>query len=289
MQVLTEAEFADLCREQGARVVEHRGRYWQETFPGFYEPLPFLARLSAEEATRPTWRCWGYRAVLAEEDGIQANAVMPVHLIRGLQSYGERSLQRKKKEGLRQALKRLAFLHLTDSALLEQQGYDVYLSHARRLNMPHPMRRASYVQMVRNWTKDRRQMVIAGLYDGVLCGYGYSYVVEDTGYLATLHIASEAMHTKVGVGLYFIPLQVMQRYGISSATCGLHRSENPGLATFKCRVGFELGNLPCRFWAPPLMAPAIALFRPHTYYRFTGRVPRRIRDAIAEHTQELRR
>lgn len=280
VQVLTEPEFAALRREEGARVVEHRGRYWQEILPGFYEPLPYLARLRAEEATRPTWRCWGYRAALADEDMAEAEAAMPIHIIRDLQSYGEWALKRQQKQDLRRALKEMVFLHLTDSVLLEHQGYDVYSSHARRLNIRCGLQKSSYLEMIRNWTKDCRQLVIVGLCNGVLCGYGHSYLVEDTGYLATLHIATEALQTNVGVALYFIILEVMQRRKISLATSGLHRPENKGLAVFKRRVGFELTNIPCRFSVPPLVASGIRTLRPYTYYRFTGRVPQRIRESI---------
>jgi len=282
VRVLTEAEFAALRREEGARVVEHRGRYWQEILPGFYEPLPYLARLRTEEATRPTWRCWGYRAALADEDSAEANATMPVHIIRDLQSYGDNRLERRKKENLRRALQKLVFLHLTDPALLDEQGYDVYSSHAERLKVPRVLRKGSYLKTVRSWTKDRRQLVIGGLCDGVLCGYMHSYVIEDVGYLATLHVATEALRTNVSVALYFFTFGVMSRCGATMATAGLHRPEQKGLARFKRHVGFELADIPCRLVFPPLVAFGIRILRPYTYYRFTGRVPQRISESVAD-------
>jgi len=282
VRVLAEAEFAALRREEGARVVEHRGRYWQEILPGFYEPLPYLARLRTEEATRPTWRCWGYRAALADEDSAEANATMPVHIIRDLQSYGESKISRRKRDHLRQSLRTLSLLHLTDSALLAERGYEVYLSHARRLKMNRVLSKDDYLGLVRSWTKDRRQLVIAGLHDGVLCGYMHSYLVEHVGYLATLHIATEALHTNLSVALYFITLRIMSRYHATTATVGLHRPEQKGLGRFKHHLGFELAYIPCRLVLPPFVAFGIRTLRPYTYYRFTGRVPQRISESVAD-------
>lgn len=51
---MTEAEFANWQRQEGIRVIQHRGRYWKETVFGFWEPLHWIARLSEREATSPS-------------------------------------------------------------------------------------------------------------------------------------------------------------------------------------------------------------------------------------------
>ena len=288
VEILTEAELAGLRREQGARVVEHCGRYWQETLPGFYEPIPPLARLRAQEVTRPTWRCWGCRAILAEEDVLQANAAMPVHVMSDVQSFGEWRLDRRKRENLRSALKQLTFLTLTDSLLLESQGYEVYSSQVCRLGLRHGLKEADYLSLVRSWTRDSRQLVIAGLRDNKLCGYMVSYVVGDTGYLAKLHVATDALDSNVAVGLYFHSLSAMIREGIGVVHCGSVLPESPGLVAFKRHLGFTVVALPSRFVVPPLVEPLMKLLRPYAYYRFTGRTTWRMKRNSAELPRELR-
>ena len=67
-KALTEAELAERRREDGARVIQHGGHYWEQVgAPGFYEPVHLLARLTPEEATAPTPLSWGYRAALRAE------------------------------------------------------------------------------------------------------------------------------------------------------------------------------------------------------------------------------
>src|SRR3954465_2716833 len=44
--VLREADMARYLRAMGRRVVEHRGRQWEQILPGFYRPAHPLARLS---------------------------------------------------------------------------------------------------------------------------------------------------------------------------------------------------------------------------------------------------
>ncbi len=75
---MTETEMASWRCAQGAHVVYHRGRYWEEVRPGFYQPLHWLARLSTEQATRPALLCWGFRAALNEDDAAVANGSMIV-------------------------------------------------------------------------------------------------------------------------------------------------------------------------------------------------------------------
>ena len=46
--VVGEAEKAQMLRRDGRRVVVHRGRWWAQTRPGFFQPVHALARLSEE-------------------------------------------------------------------------------------------------------------------------------------------------------------------------------------------------------------------------------------------------
>ena len=61
---LAESECACWLKKDGAHIVCHRGRYWHEVKPGFYDTVHLLARLAAREATRPAAFSWGFRATL---------------------------------------------------------------------------------------------------------------------------------------------------------------------------------------------------------------------------------
>ena len=140
VRVLSDKELASALRERGAKVVEHRERFW--TYggsPGFLVPIHPLARMTPEEATRPTLLCWGYLAALRESAASRANGAIVPYLIGDLKSYGESRLTRRKREALRQCRRETRIVQLTDSALLDRQGYRVYLSYAERLAVKHPL------------------------------------------------------------------------------------------------------------------------------------------------------
>jgi hypothetical protein len=56
-----EEALAALRRRMGHRVLTHRGRYWTEAPRGFYQPIHWLARQRADEATAPRSLAWGFR------------------------------------------------------------------------------------------------------------------------------------------------------------------------------------------------------------------------------------
>lgn len=85
---MTEEEFANWYRERGMHVIQHQGRYWKETIPGFYQPLHWMARLNVEQATRPTPLCWGFQTTLSEDAVAVSNGSMPIHLLSNIDNYG---------------------------------------------------------------------------------------------------------------------------------------------------------------------------------------------------------
>ncbi len=89
LMALTEDELASMRIEEGDHVVLHAGRYWRATFRGFYQPIHLLARMSIAEVSRPTRFCWGYRAVLTEQDAHLANGSMPVYVMANATTFVE--------------------------------------------------------------------------------------------------------------------------------------------------------------------------------------------------------
>jgi len=270
VRVLSEADLASALRERGERVVEHRGRFWTPVAPGFWMPIHPLARLTAEQATRPALASWGYMAAMQGSVTSRANGVIVTYLVRDLEGYGEACLTRRKREALRQCRRQVRVVQLTDSRLLDQQGHQVYLSYAQRLGVRDPLDVDAYQRMVQSWW-DGRRLVLAGLIGDRLVGYMDSYAAEGTLYLNNIHVLAAAFPTNITTGLYFETLEAYRRSAlVTEAVGGLHQPEKPGLTTFKASLGFEVVAVPAYH---RMIRPVGALFRrlrPLTYYRLTG-------------------
>ena len=268
---MSEREYADWLGRTGHKVLECEGRFWEEILPGFYEVLPYLARLSTDEARRPTRFAWGYRATL--EDGARhaANGFMPVHLIRDLRNYGLHMVRPEHRRLLRRCLERTAVIQLTDASVLRSQGYAVYRSYATRLRVHRPLSASEYLSMVDNWFEDDRRLVLAAFAEDQLLGYADSFAVGPTAYLPQLHVSSSALRTNVTSALYCETLEAHRRSETATEACsGLHRPENQGLVAFKKAMGFEIVKVPILFHVPTLVTGYLKRRRPETYYRFTG-------------------
>jgi hypothetical protein len=267
----TEEEYAEWRRRQGRRVISANGRYWEETFRGFYEPIHWMARLNAHEARRPTRWCIGFRARLHEDAGSLANAVMPANLLDDLQNYSIDTLPAKRRSDLRKCRKLVSIGQLTDAEILKEQGYEVVASAAQRTGYGRIPERQEYIKRVDRLVQDPRLVVIAGLVDGRLGGYVVGFAVDDAAYFLAVHIASQHLHTAIGTGLAFDFARVWQRCpGIRYVVYGLHSAEDPNLNVFKEGMGFPVVGLRSRVWMGPGLRSLIRWGRPGFYYRLTG-------------------
>ena len=249
--VVSEAERAQWLRDSGQRVIEYRGRYWRSKKPGLYEPIHLLARLSENEARRPTPTCWGYRAALTDQDRGRANGSIPVHLIADLDGYGMGSLAPNKRNELRKCMREIRFVHVTHSRILREQGWEVLLLASARAPISTPKSRARYGSWADTTTRDKRWTVIAGLNDGVLAGYMTAFAVDSTAYVESLVVRPEYLQTGVAVGLYYEMVQAFKRTGLIREMCtSLHLPENQGLTAYKERIGFPVVHIPADASSP---------------------------------------
>src|SRR5664280_2784820 len=120
--VLTEAEFESMREEEGARVVQCDGRYWEVVFPGFYQPVHWLARFRAAAVGRPALLCWGYRAALNDEDAHLANGSIPLHLLTHADQFTESGLVEFRRRDLRKCRREVELRRVRDPSLLLEQG-----------------------------------------------------------------------------------------------------------------------------------------------------------------------
>lgn len=269
--VMTEAELASMRAEEGGTVVLHEAHHWCAVHPGFYQPINLLARLRAVEVGRPTPLCWGYRAALAEEDAHLANGSIPVHLLTDIERFPEGVLNRNRRRDLRTCRQKVEVVRLRDPSLLVDQGYEVFMSAMRRVAYWKPLTATDYRKRMERRATDERRLIIAGLVDGRLGGYLESYAVNGVLYTHELFVATEALPTGVGTGLYVETIEIGARAGTIRDVCiGLHTPENPDLCAFKAGLGFRVVHVPARTSIPAAIGTYIKARRPAAHYRLTG-------------------
>lgn len=270
--VLTERELASHRRDEGVRVIEHGGHHWEQTgAPGFFQPVHLLARLTPEEATRPTPLSWGYRAALTPEAAGAANGRVPIVRIPDLASYDVDSLSPNRRNKLRKCQRLVRIVQLTGPALLEEQGHEVVVDALSRTRHKKPPTREDHLAEVRKYFRGNHWCVLAGLVDGRLGGYLDGYVVDGVAYGLNAYYATWALPTNLSTGLVFEFAQLCRRLGgVQTLVGGLHSREAPRLSQFKDDLGFVVEHVPIKWGMHPLARSFIRWQRPHAYYRLTG-------------------
>ena len=272
MEVLTEAELARRRRAEGVRVISHAGHYWEQVgAPGFFQPVHLLARLTAEEATRPTPFCWGYRAALTPSTAGAANGTVPIVRLANLETYDLSNLSSNRRRQLRRCQRLVRIVQLTGPALLLEQGYETVVDALSRTRHQQPPSRQGYVTELKRYFQGGHWCVLAGLVDGRLGGYLDLYAVDGIAYGVNAYYSTWALRTNISMGLLFEMIQVCRRsQGMRMFVGGLHSREVPGLCDFKDSLGFVVDHVPIKWSMHPLARAFIRWRRPHMYYRLTG-------------------
>jgi hypothetical protein len=266
---LNEAEHARYLERGNVKVVEHRGRYWRRK-SGFYYPTHEMARLSGEEAVRPSSLCWGFRTSLREEDATFSTGTLPVHLISDLPDYGLHSLKQSRRTGVRKFWKMVEVVELTSPDLLRDQAYEIVVSDHARHGFGRLPSREEYMGTIDRFF-EWNMVVMAGMVDGKLGGFIVGLAVGSTMYIEEIQAPLETQHTNMSSGLVYELVQVCKRSpGIQEVCHALHVREDESLSYFKRDMGFKIIHIPSRCWFVPGAKEIIRRMRPHTYYRFYG-------------------
>lgn len=270
MSVMTEAELAAMRAAEGDAFVLRQGCHWRSAYPGFYQPIHLMARARDAELRPPVRLCWGFRAALREEHAHLANASVPVHLLT-VERFDEALLSRNRRSDLRKCRRHVEFRRLRAPALVLEQGYEVFMSAVRRLGYWRPLSELAYRDRVTRRARHGRRLFVAGLVDGRLRGYLDSYAVDGVLYPDEIFVASDALCTGIGTGLYVETFHAAMEDGAVRAVCnGLHRPEDSNLSRFKEGLGFRVEKLPARAVIPAPIRSYLRARRPATYYRLTG-------------------
>ena len=269
--VLGEAAFAAWQEELGHHVIEHRGRYWVEVGRGFFQPIHPLARLRRDEATRPTRRCWGFRARLAHEDELHADASIPVHLLPDPQSYGLQRLSGRRRRYVRVSLRDFDIVVLASPDIVLDQGYrlaEEAHAHNRNSVLPAP---GAFRRKVESHFVPGRGVALAALRHDSLLGFTLIYAVDGMAYEHSGRIGREGLERNVRLCMFHVVASIVQRSaGIGELMNGFHAPEAESLCAFKHDQGCEVVQLPARAWFAPLIEPVLRRMRPHTHYRLAG-------------------
>jgi hypothetical protein len=271
---MTEAELASDPPEHH-RTVLHRGRYWRETFPGLFEPIHPMARLTPWEATRPSPRCWGYHAALTESCTSEANSSMPMHLLADLDDFSADSVSSNRRYHLRRSQRQVTVVQVTGAGPLEREGYEVFRSAQARTGNPYRAARskAEFLAEMEWYLSRPSAIVLAGLVDDRIGGWVAGYAVDGTAYIEIVDLATEALSTHIGTGLHFAFVEACRRSpGIREIAHSPHIPEDAALAVFKEGIGFPVVHVPSNAWMLPVADTLVRRRKPLLHYRLTGRM-----------------
>jgi hypothetical protein len=268
---LSEQGLAQWRLERGVKVLLHRGRYWEMRQRGFCHAIHWLARLEADQATRPTPACWGYRTTLSAGSAGLANGSMPVHLAQEVAGYDMAFLSSKRRNQIRSCHRQVEIVEVLDPTLLAEQGHAVYASAVERTGYGRPRTPDEFSGHARQHINPGRSLVLAGMVEGRMAGYLVAKAVEGTAYIDEVALATESLRTNIGSGLVYEFMQVCRRSGgIREVVYGLHSQEDAALSKFKHEMGFPVVNVPARVWTLPLAGSLLRRVRPHVSYRLFG-------------------
>jgi hypothetical protein len=268
---MSEAAMAAWLRDREVRTVLHRGRWWFESRPWFYRPVHHLARLSAEQATRPAPLCWGFHTALREEDAFAANSSFPTHRVVDLEAFDESRLSSNRRYQLRKARRLTEIVQLTTPELLLADGYRVRRSATERTGHGRLPSEDEFRRDVDVSLRPGRWLLLAGLVTGALAGYVEGYAVEGVAYLGELYVATEALRTNVSTALQVEFALIARRSpGIGELVHGVEAVDDPDLTRYKERLGFPIAPVPARLSLLPGAGSLLRRVAPSSYHRLTG-------------------
>lgn len=271
LPVLDEAACVAWRLARGQSVVEHRGRYWWQSRPGFFQPVHHMARFRLAEATRPRPWCLGFRAMLAEEEG-RANGALAIHRLSEPRSYDIGRLSPPRRQQIRRALRDFDVVALDAPDILLDQGYALGQEARARnaeIHLPEP---AAFRREVETYLDPPRGLILAAVRGDRLLGFTLTFAVGRTAYNDSVYVGEEGLAKKVPVCLFHAFASLVARApGVDELMHGFHIRENGGLNEFKRRVGLEIVRLPARVWLFPGLDHLLRTYRPDKYYQVTGR------------------
>lgn len=262
---LTEGELAQQLRCSGVRVTSHLGRYWRQARPGFYVPVHLLARLKAKEANKPAICYLGFKTSLSDEDKAAANCTIAVNVLPNLRSYDANCLSSNRRYQLRRCNKEVDIV-MKDASLLQDQGYEIYVSARQRTGFGKALSRREYDDSLQAIFGAKR-IVLGGMVANRLGGYLTAYAVGEVAYIQSVVLASEALKTHIGTGLTFEFVQICRRSSQVQHLVHGTPARDDTLTRYKESMGFSVMQVPALLRMTPAVDKALRWLAPHRYQR----------------------
>jgi hypothetical protein len=266
-----EGEAAAWAAERGRKVAHHKSRYWEEVRPGFYQPVHLLGPVDANDVSRPTLACWGYRAVVPPDAPAEGQLI--VYLLEDLPHYDESALTYKRRSRLRRVLRSgVRVVPLDDDTLLRREGHGVCLSAYTRFGFGTTPTPEAYARWLTTMAIGDHSCGVGAVLDDRLVGYILAHVIDGTAHGEDFHVSSEGLRANVSTALLFELLQVLRRSGVVQRVWnGVVSREDEGLDAFKTSMGFAHTAFPTRLHLWPGTGALLRRWRPRRYERLTGK------------------
>ncbi|MBN1458138.1 MAG: hypothetical protein JXA57_01290 [Armatimonadetes bacterium] len=274
IDVMNTDQVAAFFRAQGVDIAFAHGHYWRRRW-GFYQPVHLGAIMGADEARRPTHLCWGFYALLRDEDAERASVRSPIHLIKDLSEYDEASLTTDKRRQLRRASENMTLVRLTNASILHEQGWPIYQAKVKRVGLSaSAWSHQQYATGASRLIADRRWLVFAAMRQDQLLGYMVAFAAEETGHFWDLYVPDGTSSRDVSVFLHYEIAQLFRLNNVKRLCAGSPLLDRTGVGRFKTEMGIPLEQVPAVFWSIPPAETLLRRLMPYTHYRITGESPR---------------
>ena len=263
---MTEEGFARQEVAIGAKVYFNQGVWWREMKPFYCWPLHLLHTINRGESKPPAIHSLiGYEHPVPEKD--QANAVLPVIMMRNLRQYSIAGLSAKKRNQVRRGIGSFTIKPIDNIISLLEDGYYVNLSALRRQRWGGDR---SHYSVRRKWV-DGVEMTFGlpgrenwgAFMDGRLVAYLRAYQIDRVAYIYSMMSHSDYLSQYPNDGLIHKFLLACQQEGTTDKVVFGLKCAKQSLNDYKMKFGFEEVGLPV--WRH--LNPVVKVVARHTRYR----------------------
>lgn len=252
--VITEAEYAEQRRQIGRKIHLHDGVWWEQFSPVYAKPA-FRFRPVVPGAARPARgrSLGGYSHHVPEP--AMGNQTMDYLVLEGepLRTFSLASLAQRKRNQIRNSLKRCEVKPIEDLERVLEEARDVCISHSRRLSdtaRAYHVPYTFFIEQADTWRAQvRRDFAAQGrcwwgaFAEGRLIGYMVTLQIEGIVLLDKMKLHGDYLACRASDALYFTALEHLAR----TESCQRFINSAPqreGLDRFKEQFLFKRTPLP---------------------------------------------
>lgn len=199
IQPMSIAEFAEIQRTFGEKIVKTGTIYWRRVRPFFFRPvLPYKA-YEAEEIVPPWKLLGGFQHVVTSPE--EANSSMNFLMLDHVHEYGLDKLNHERRRLIKKASRQFEVRPLGDVGEFKERGYRAYMSFYKRTGYSYKTERTQkekFGDWVDTVIKFPKGLLLGGYGKDGLVAVSISYWIEQTLLYNTFFCDSESLHKGVG-------------------------------------------------------------------------------------------